>query len=85
MYFFVSATNEKLALDIEDGFKAAIADGSYDKLFFSNPMILNALKKANLKERVVLKLSNSNIPSNISTQQINWFKLDDLKHLELEE
>lgn len=62
LYFFVSLDIEMLAQQIEDGSERAIDDGSYEQLFFSNPMIKYAPSKANLKERKIFHLTNSNLP-----------------------
>ena len=58
MYFFVNKNNRELHDKIYQGFEMAIADGSFDKLFFNHPMIKDVLEKANLKERTVFKINN---------------------------
>ncbi|HEY0893500.1 MAG TPA: diguanylate cyclase, partial [Cellvibrio sp.] len=55
-YFFVSKNNQKLAKDLELGLNRAIADGSFDKAFFSDPAIRTAVEKADLKNRLVFQL-----------------------------
>jgi len=57
-YVFVSKNNQKLAKDLEDGFNKAIADGSFDKLFYSSPQIKDIIEKANMKNRKVFYLDN---------------------------
>ncbi len=80
MYFFVAPDSEKLAQQIEIGFNRAIEDGSFDQLFFSNPMIKGALGKAELSGRRVFYLENPNMSSDASTSNKNyWLDLDGLK------
>lgn len=58
MYFFTSKSNSALAKDIELGLNRAIADGSFDKVFFNDPSIRSALEKADIKNRIILHLDN---------------------------
>lgn len=57
-YLFVSRNNPQLAADLELGFNRAIADGSFDELFFNDPTVRDALSKADIKNRVVIPLDN---------------------------
>lgn len=61
MYFFTSRSNIKLAQDLALGLNRAIADGSFDKVFFNDPSIRSALEKANLKNRVIFHLDNPSL------------------------
>ncbi len=58
MYFFVAQDNQKLHDLIYQGMEKAIADGSYDKLFFGSPLVKDALGKSNLKDRVIIRIPN---------------------------
>lgn len=58
LYFFVAPDNVSLANDIESGLNQAIADGSFDKLFYSNSMIKETLESANMAQRRVFYLDN---------------------------
>lgn len=58
MYFFVAKDQPQLGEAIRSGLEAAIKDGSYDKLFYNNPLVANALSNANLKNRLVLRIPN---------------------------
>ena len=58
MYFYVKKDNQSLHDLIYNGFNTAIEDGSFDDLFFSNPMIQDVLTKANLKQRTILRIDN---------------------------
>jgi ABC-type amino acid transport substrate-binding protein len=62
-YFFVEKNNSKLAEQIEAGLNKAIADGSFDKLFYANLGVQKVLQFANLKNRRVFNLVNSNLPT----------------------
>ncbi len=61
-YLFVSRDNPKLAADIERGFNIAIANGSFDDYFFSDPTIKEALEKADVKNRIPIYLENQSLP-----------------------
>ncbi|MER2490544.1 amino acid ABC transporter substrate-binding protein [Catenovulum sediminis] len=61
MYFFVSRDNKALQQLIEQGLENAIADGSFDKLFYQAPHIKNALARAQLSQRTVIRISNPNL------------------------
>jgi hypothetical protein len=56
--FYVSPNHERLAATIARGFTAAWRDGSYLKLFNTHPYIQNALKRANLGGRKIIRLDN---------------------------
>ncbi len=58
MYFFVNKDNQALHDKLYQGFEMAIADGSFDELFFNNQLIKDALNKTNLKNRTVIKIAN---------------------------
>ncbi|MFO1388403.1 diguanylate cyclase [Cellvibrio sp.] len=55
-YFFVNKNNPKLAERIERGLRIAIADGSFDKLFYSVPGHKRGYEEIAHKKRLVLKL-----------------------------
>lgn len=61
-YLFVSPQNKQLATDLESGLKKAIADGSFEKLFLSNPNVQEAIKSANMKNRTIFYLANPKLP-----------------------
>lgn len=57
-YLFVSRDNKRLGDDIELGLNRAVADGSFDKIFYSEPNIKDVLDKANMKNRRIFNLNN---------------------------
>ena len=59
-YFFVRKDNEALAQRIEQGLLRAIADGRFDRLF--NSYFGAALQRAQLDQRRLLTLPNSDLP-----------------------
>lgn len=61
-YFFVSPKDPDLARDIERGLEAAIADGSFDRYFFSSPEVKDTLAKADLKNRRAFHFTNPFLP-----------------------
>ncbi|WP_440906598.1 diguanylate cyclase (plasmid) [Catenovulum sp. SX2] len=61
MYFFVAKDNAALRDLIERGLETAIADGSFDQLFYNAPHVKNALDKANLAARTVIRIPNPNL------------------------
>jgi hypothetical protein len=61
-YFFVNKNNTELARDIERGFRIALEDGSFDEYMLNDPIIKDALPKANLKNRTIIHLKNPSLP-----------------------
>lgn len=61
-YFFVTQHDTELAKDLEAGLEAAIADGAFDRYFFSSPEVKDALSKADLKSRRAFHISNPFLP-----------------------
>lgn len=58
MYFFVKKGNQTMYEKLSRGLEIAIADGSFDELFFNSPVIKDALQKTNIKNRTVIKMTN---------------------------
>jgi len=59
-YFFVNKNNQKLASDLKNGFSKIIKNGKFDKLFYQYHG--DFIKKANLENRVIIKLDNPILP-----------------------
>ncbi len=57
-YLFVSKENKALAKDLENGLNAAIADGSFDQVFFADPAVQDVMAKADMKNRRAIYLDN---------------------------
>lgn len=61
-YIFVSPKQSELATIIETGLNQAILDGSFDRYFFNDTLIQEALNKSNLKTRKIFTLPNPYLP-----------------------
>jgi len=73
-YIFTAKENQKLADRIERGFRAAIKDGSFNKLFFNHPTIAKVLELAKLKERRIFRLKNPLLsPETLLDQKELWY------------
>lgn len=73
-YLFVSRDNPKLGNDIETGLNRAVADGSFDKIFYSEPNIKDVLDKANMKNRRMFHLNNPFITKETPLERAElWF------------
>lgn len=60
-YIFTSKNNLKLADRLERGLRMAIADGSFDKMFYNNIYMKEALERGNLKNRRLFKLEDGSL------------------------
>ena len=79
MYFYVSKNNQALHDKLSKGFEKAIADGSFDKLFFSDERIKNAIEKTNLKSRNVIRIDNPNMhPDTPMNRPEFWLDINNL-------
>ncbi|WP_035012898.1 transporter substrate-binding domain-containing protein [Catenovulum agarivorans] len=76
-YFFVAKDNAKLAQTIETGLMEMIDDGSFDKFFYQNPMVAQALENAQLANRTVFRIDNPNMPplTPYDNEKL-WFKIE---------
>ncbi len=61
-YIFTSKKNKNLANRLERGFRMALEDGSFDRLFYNHPDIKEVLERANLKGRRLFELENPLLP-----------------------
>lgn len=57
-FFFVNINKPELRDRLEEGLKIAIADGSFDKLFYNHPSNKEILKKIDFKKMKIFKLDN---------------------------
>lgn len=77
-YFFVNRGNAVLAEQIRRGLELALADGSFEQLFFAHYGAL--IRRANLDQRRMIELSNPLLtPETPLARKELWFTLDDLK------
>ena len=61
-YFFVAPDNTPLAERLTQGLEQAIADGSFDRLFFNHPQHEAALARTRANTRHILTLDNPVLP-----------------------
>ena len=79
-YFFVNRRNTALAEELRRGLEAALADGSFEKLFYA--YYGAQIRQARLDRRVLIQLPNPLLPPETPLQRKElWFTLDDLKRL----
>lgn len=82
-YLFTGKQNKKLAADLELGLNRAIADGSFDKIFYNDPMVKAVLEKANLEERLVFNLENPTLPKETPLDRPElWLDIKNLRQPE---
>lgn len=62
-YFFVDPSDERLAQRIELGLEQALADGSFDELFYNYPEHQQAFALTRAAERQLLQLDNPLLPT----------------------
>jgi ABC-type amino acid transport substrate-binding protein len=77
-YFFVNRNNFMLAEEVRRGLEIALADGSFEELFYLHygPLI----RKARLDQRIVIDLPNPLLsPETPLSRKELWFTLGDLK------
>lgn len=73
-YLFVSPNNKTLAKDLEAGLNAAIADGSFDEVFFGDPSVQDVMAKADMKNRRSFFLDNPTLSKETPLDRAElWF------------
>jgi ABC-type amino acid transport substrate-binding protein len=58
-YIFVTPQKPDLAKALENGLKIAIEDGSFDHLFYNDPLVKNAFRLAKLDQRTPIFIDNN--------------------------
>jgi hypothetical protein len=77
-YFFVNRRNTRLAADVTRGLEAAIADGSFDRLFYR--YFAPQLAAAGLERRRIIDLPNPLAPASLPLKRKElWFSLADMR------
>ncbi len=78
-YFFVNRRNVRLAEDVRHGLELAIADGSFDRLFYAH--YREAIALADLPHRRIIELTNPLLSSATPLARSElWFKMEDFNH-----
>ncbi len=76
-YFFVAPDNAPLAERLTQGLERAIADGSFDRLFFNHPQHKEALARTRASARRVLTLDNPVLPAETPLDRpALWYRPD---------
>src|SRR5690606_16124795 len=80
-YFFVSKSNPELARDLEQGLRIAMEDGSFNEYFFNDPTVQDVVNKANLANRIIIRLDNPTLPkaTPLDNREL-WFDPTELKN-----
>lgn len=82
MYLYVDKNNSALHQALVNGLEMAIADGSYDALFYGSKLISSTFKVAKLNQRNVVAIANPLLPSDVPVQRkelwldTNWYSKD---------
>ncbi|MDQ2077973.1 diguanylate cyclase [Marinimicrobium sp. ABcell2] len=80
-YFFVSRANPELARNLEQGFRIAMEDGSFNEYFFNDSTVQDVVNKANLENRTIIRLENPTLPEATPVDQSDlWFDPTELSH-----
>ncbi len=58
MYYFINKENRALGKKLSAAFEEIIADGTFEKMFFNDMEVRNALKKSNVENRHLIELIN---------------------------
>lgn len=58
MYFYLRKDSLELQGTILQGLERAISNGSFDALFYANPMIKSAVEESHFSQRVVMRIAN---------------------------
>ncbi len=79
-YFFVHKGYPELAKDIEAGLEAAIADGSFDRYFYSSKEVRDVIQIADLPNRRAIYINNPYLPKATPLHRKElWLSIEDLK------
>ena len=74
LYYFVKKDNVQLAADIQTGLEAAIADGSFERLFVKFHQ--TSIDRAKMSERKLFQLTNPDLPADTPLEQSHlWFNI----------
>lgn len=83
-YFFVSRENPVLAERLERGLELALADGSFEQLFFKHPSHKAMFFKSRPEQRKVLRLENPLLPDTVPLErEALWWKPETLVKAEM--
>ncbi|MGL6259457.1 hypothetical protein [Vibrio sp. WXL210] len=69
MYLYVSKDNERLYNNLNHGLEQAIADGSFDELFYNSELITRTFATSNIHERVAIHIDNPFLPHDVPLER----------------
>lgn len=75
LFFYVQRDNAELANRIEAGLKILIRNGEFDRYFYSDSRVQEALQKLNAPGRITIELSNSQVNDAVATPPHYWLRL----------
>lgn len=79
IYFFVSPGNPELAKRLDRGLRLAIADGSFDQLFYNHPVHQMVFEKLQLQKRTMITLRNPLLSAETPLHDKSlWLSPDDI-------
>jgi hypothetical protein len=79
-YFFINRRNVQLANEVRSGLEVAIADGSFDRLFYEH--FAEPIRRAQLNQRRVIELNSPAMSSETPPANSKlWFSIADLQHV----
>lgn len=81
IYFFVNVKNIELADRLERGLRLAINDGSFNELFYSNPINQSIFKSGSMNGRRIFELENPLLSAKTPLDdEVLWFNDSELKN-----
>jgi len=79
-YVFCNKANRQLVEDLEEGFNKAIADGSFDNVFYNDPTVKDVLENVNFDDRLVFELRNPTLPADTPIDRPElWLDINKIK------
>lgn len=78
-YLFVSKSNKKLANKLMTGLELALSNGDYDKFYYSNGLVVDALTRSGLSKRRAFHLSNPTLTAQTPLDREDYWL--DIKNL----
>lgn len=82
-YFFVAPDDQALARRLKRGLELALADGSFEQLFFKHPSHKVMFSKGHFDQRKVLGLENPLLPDSVPLQrEALWWKPETMSESE---
>lgn len=79
LYLFVAKDNQELAKDMTMKLEKSIDSGEFDEFFYSHPLIIDVLKKVNIKQRRVFRVDNPHMSAATPLDEPKyWLNIEDI-------